>query len=223
MTVDKAEQLVAHHLAYSFLSKAFYEAPDAEFIDVLAQERLFDEWVLGSDNDASRAGLNLLRSFCEQWDGSQLDALKQDYARLFIGPTALLAPPWESVYRSAEHLIFERQTLEVRQEYQRFGMPIPNLHVEPDDHIGLELRFISYLCSMGISALEQDNAGLLAQVEEEIHFFLRTHLLKWADSCLTRVIEQAHTDFYRGVAYLAQGCLAQSAATFGRQPQEAAR
>lgn len=222
MTVNKAEQLVAHHLAYSFLGKAFYEAPDAEFIDVLAQERLFDEWLLGSENDAARTGLDLLRSFCEQWDGTQLEALKQDYARLFIGPAALLAPPWESVYRSTDHLIFERQTLEVRHEFQRFGMPIPNLHVEPDDHLGLELRFIAYLCSMGISALEQDKAELLSQVEAEIQFFLQAHLLKWADLCLSRVIEHARTDYYRGVAYLAQGCLAQTAAAFGRQPQEAA-
>lgn len=221
MTVSKAEQLVAHQLAYSFLSKAYYELPEAEFINLLAEQRLFDEWLLGSDDESTKVGLELLKSFCEQWDDTQLVALNTDYTRLFIGPGAMFAPPWESVYRSAEHLIFDKQTLQVRQRYQAYGMPIPKLHVEPEDHFGLELRFVAYLCNLGINALEQNRGDQLLQIEAEVQSFLRDHVLQWSEALLSRVIEKAQTDYYRGIAYLTRGCLAQTSRAFGKQPLEA--
>lgn len=214
------EQLIAHQLAYSFLSKALYETPEAEFIDVLAEQALFHDWPLDSGTETTQRGLALLQAFCDQWDPAQLAALKQDYARLFIGPSALLAPPWESVYRSVERLIFEQQTLEVRQEYQRFGMPIPRLHVEPEDHIGLELRFIAYMCNAALNALDQDEVAQLRRIEGEIQSFLKQHTLQWADAFLDNVLQHAETDYYRGIAWLTRGALAETARLFEALPQE---
>jgi TorA maturation chaperone TorD len=215
-----AEQLIAHQLAYSFLSKATYEAPEAAFIRVLAEQALFSDWPMNAEEPTTQTGLNLLRAFCDGWDDTQLAALKHDYARLFVGPDALLAPPWESVYRSVERLIFEKQTLEVRQEYQRFGMPIPKLHIEPEDHFGLELRFIAYLCSAGLNALEHNEDEQLQLIEGEIQAFLNDHILQWADAFLDNMQQHAETDYYRGIAHLTRGTLAQTARVFSAQPQE---
>jgi len=207
------ETLLANHLAYSFLSKAFYEAPDAAFIGLLASESLFNDWMLDGGEDG-QTGLRLLRAVCDGWDDSQIAALKRDYERLFVGPDHLLAAPWESVYVSRDHLMFDTQTLDVRAVYQQFGMPIPNLHTEPDDHIGLELRFVAYLCSAGLNALEQGQSHLLRRFENTIHHFLVEHLLVWSDQFLANVIEHAQTDFYRGAAYLTRGCLRETARVF---------
>lgn len=214
------ETLVAHSLAYSFLSKAFYDAPDAEFIRMLADERLFDDWPLVNDDDSTRIGLELLQGFCAGWHDGQLASLKEDYAALFIGPDALLAPPWESVYRSVDHLIFEKQTLEVRAEYQQFGMEIPKLNVEPDDHLGLELRFIAHLANVGLNALSENQLNVLALVQDEIGVFYAEHLSQWSDECLSRIVQHAQTDYYRGVAFLTRGSLAHTATVFSKVAQE---
>lgn len=208
------EQLFAHQLAYSFLSKTLYEAPTSEFICLLAEQELLQDWPLEDDGDATRSGLALLQGYCDQWDESQLAALNEDYARLFGGAAALLAHPWESVYRSQDHLVFEEQTLQVRQSFQRYGMPIPKLHIEPDDHIGLELRFIAYLCSAGLNSLGQNQVEQFHQAQQGIQQFLREHLLQWANEFLDKVSEHARTGYYRGLASLTRGSLIYSARVF---------
>ena len=204
---DWVETLIAQQLAYSFLSKVFYEEPSKELIDTLAAEALFDAWPLETDQVEVETGLGLLRQFCAAWREDELDALQQDYFKLFIGPGHLLAAPWESVYRSPDHLLFDAQTIQVRRAYQRFGMPIPHLYAEPDDHLGLELRFVAYLCALGLEAIDKHQPNVLDAVLAEIRRFQSQHLLQWVPECLRLVIENASSDYYRGCAHLALGCL----------------
>jgi TorA maturation chaperone TorD len=213
-TLPCADQFLAHHLAYNFLGKVFYEQPTAEFLNLLASEGMFDDWLLDGEHPDIQAGLALLRSFAAQWDEAQLPALNHDYMRLFIGPDKLLAPPWESVYTSPEGLIFDKSTLEVRHEYQRFGMPISKLHNEPEDHLGLELRFISHLTALGLDALGQNQVEATALIVGALDTFLHDHLLCWADQCLDKIIAHANTAYYRGIALLTRGCLAQTKIAF---------
>ena len=219
-TFPCADQFLAHHLAYGFLGKAFYEPPTADFVNVLASERLFDEWMLNGDHPDIQAGLSLLQAFAAQWDEAQLPALTGDFMRLFVGPDALLAPPWESVYRSPDGLIFDKSTLEVRRAYQRFGMPIPKLHHEPEDHIGLELRFVSHLMALGLDAVGRNQVETTGLIVAALDSFLNDHLLRWADQCLDKVITHAGTAYYRGVALLTRGCLAQTSFAITTVPAE---
>ncbi|MBK8021224.1 MAG: molecular chaperone TorD family protein [Chloroflexi bacterium] len=212
---DQIETLIAHDLAYTFLSKAFYEAPEKSFIDLLSAESLFDSWPLDSDLPEVDTGLTLLRNFCSSWDGSNFEALQHDHRRLFIGPGNMLAPPWESVYLSPDHVLFDVQTVEVRRVFQRFGMPIPHLYHEPEDHLGLELRFIAYLCASALASTDKQPEPSPATVNvmvAEVRHFLDAHLLKWAPQCLKLVIDRATTDYYRGCAHLTLGCLAHTSA-----------
>ena len=205
---DPVELLIAHELTYSFLSRVFYEPPSQELIDTLAADNLFDAFPLETDQSEAEIGLTLLRDFCTSWNADDLEALQQDYRRLFVGPDHLLAAPWESVYRSPDHLLFGPQTLEVRHEFQRFGMPIPKLGSEPEDHIGLEFRFIAHLCELGLTAIDRERPDVLNAATTEIRSFLSNHLLQWASQCLNLVIEYSQSDYYRGCAHLALGCLA---------------
>ena len=214
-----AETLIAHQLAYTFLGKVFYEPPTLELIQALVTQDLFADWPLGSPNDEVDGALNQLREFSTQWDTTQFEDLRRDYARLFVGPNRLLAPPWESVYRSSEHLIFERQTLEVRQMYQRYGMVPPQTNVEPDDHFGLELRFVAYLNGLALYAFKQDDSMLGIEAVETVGRFLNEHLLQWAPEFLDLVMTFASTSYYRSVAELTLGCLYHAQSVFSiRQP-----
>ena len=210
------ETLIAHELAYSFLSKVFYEPPSTTLIDTLATEALFDAWPLETDQSEAQIGLRLLQQFCASWQHeADLEALQQDYLRLFVGPGRLLAAPWESVYRSPDHLLFAEQTIQVRQAYQRFGMPIPHLHSEPEDHLGLELRFVAFLCALGLKAIDENQSAIVDAVLTEVRRFQSDHLLQWAPECLHRVIEKASSDYYRGCAHLTLGCLIHSNEVLG--------
>lgn len=211
--------LTAFQLAYAFLSKVFYNEPQADFIDTLVDGDLFSDWPLGGGEQATAFGLTLLQGFRDAWSHDALPDLRWDYTRLFVGPGPILAPPWESVYRSRERLLFEPTTLDVRRAYARFGLQAPRLNQEPDDHLGLELAFMLHLCGLGVQAAQaQDNVALDTALAAQ-RDFLSQHLLQWAPECLTRVTEHAHSDYYRGVAHLALGTLARAAVLLGAEPR----
>lgn len=113
-----------------------------------------------------------------------------EYNRLFVGPGALVAPPYESVYLSAEKALMQAETLAVRQFYQSYGKELdPNRH-EPEDHLAFELEFYAYLHTIepparGVAAMER---------------FWEEHLRRWVPALCKRVIEGTRSPFYRSLA-----------------------
>lgn len=208
---NRLELLIGQRLAYGFLSRVFHEAPAAELMQTLAADDLFATWPLELTAADGENGLATLQRYFQNWHADDLAALKADYQRLFIGPGHLLAAPWESVYRSPDHLIFGLQTVQVRQAYHRFGLPMPWQHVEPDDHLGLELEFVAHLCGLALGSIDAGDSETEALVTAEIGAFLRDHLLRWAGDCLALVKANAQTDYYRGCAELTEACLRHSA------------
>ena len=220
-SAEWAPTLLAHIVAYGFLNKVFYHPPAEVFINTLATEDLFSDWPLPA-NEQTQTGLKIIQSFIDTWSAKELDGVRRDYSRLFVGPDRLLAPPWESVYLSREHLLFEKETLAVRKFYNRFNVQAPNLNTEPDDHIALELAFMAHLCTLGLVALEQnDTAGLETSLQAQ-RDFMAQHLLRWGPQFCQRVITRAETDYFRGVGHLALGCLETTAADLGATTPETA-
>ena len=152
---------------------------------------------------------------------SAIESLKSDYARLFVGPHKLLAPPWESVYRSEEHLLFEEETLQVRALYRQYGMALPAGCHQPDDHFGLEMYFVAHLCGLAIEALERKQWLMLNELRDALRSFLQDHVMQWADQFLADVGAGATTQYYQGLAQLAAGCLAHTTVTW-QVPDETA-
>ncbi len=133
--------------------------------------------------------------------------MKRDQLHLFIGTDVVLAPVWESVYFSEEHLVFQEQTLQVRQWYSRFGLQAERINREPDDHIGLELSFVAHLAKRALDAIDQKDEQDLEKLLQAQRDFLTEHLLCWAPAWAKLVKEHAETDFYRGLAYFTHGAL----------------
>lgn len=210
-TIDWTETLTAEALAFSFMNAVFYEKPSAAFIDPLLREDLFAQWPIAAEDDFTQQGLALLQGFGRVWQPGVLDDLKKDYQQLFIGPHSLPAPPWESVYLSVEHLVFESQTTAVRQFYARYGLEVEKLYKEPDDHFGLEMAFLAHLSALGLEALHRGDDEGLRLILDDQRAFLADHLLLWAPDFLQRVIAHARTDYFRGAAYLALGTLGEAA------------
>lgn len=204
---DLPTQLVAHSLAYAFLSRVIYEEPSEDLLDALTTEGLPEAWSVHPDDPVIVDGLALLHEALGKWGSTDVAALRRDHRRLFVGPGKVLAPPWESVYLSTDHLVFDKQTVAVREFYARFGLQAPNLRQEPDDHLGLELAFMLHLGASAISAIERADEAALASLLGAQRAFLRAHLLRWAPACFARINAHADTTYFRGVARLGEGTL----------------
>jgi len=61
------------------------------------------------------------------------------FNRLFVGPSALEAPPFASIYLDTEPLVMGKTTIQVRKMYASIGLESPWKNQLPDDHISLEL------------------------------------------------------------------------------------
>ncbi len=212
---DLATQLVAHSLACAFLSRLTYEEPSAELLGDLTAEGLPDAWSVRPQDPGIVDGLALLHEALSTWGPTEVAGLRRDYRRLFVGPGKVLAPPWESVYLSADHLVFDKQTSAVRGLYAQFGLRAPNLRREPDDHLGLELAFMVHLGTSAIAALERADEGALSSLLGAQRAFLGEHLVRWAPACFARIEEHADTAYFRGVARLGEGTLRGMASDLG--------
>jgi TorA maturation chaperone TorD len=104
-------------------------------------------------------------------------------------------------------LLFQRETFGVRAWYSRFGLMVPNLQSEPDDHIGLELSFVAHLAGLALQAIQAQEQERFQETLEAQRRFLAEHLLTWGPGWCSRVVETSDNEFYRGLALLVRGAL----------------
>ena len=208
------ESLVRLEIACRFLATVFHERPTATFIDALVEEGLAEEWPIGFAAAETRTGVRLMRSFCAAWNEDMLPELEDDFNRLFVGPGHPLAPPWESYYLSHDHLLFQEQTLAVRQAYRYFDLEAPQGSREPDDSLSLELFFMAELCGRCVNTFDAGPHEARGEILEALRQFAQSHILLWAPQCLQLVIEGAKLDYYRAAAFLTLGCLLEADTVF---------
>lgn len=197
--------------AFTTLSSLLVAAPSAEVLDRVRDVELLREWPLPGHPDCRRGTALLAESATAREDES---VVRRDYSRLFRGPERMKAPPYESVHRSRDRLVFEQETMQVRAAYAEFGLAAPRLGAEPDDHIGLELSFLATLAVRGMDALEAGDDLELARVLRGLVTFLDEHLLAWGPRCLAQAADGSRTFFYQGVAALGLGTLELARETF---------
>ncbi|MFZ5857936.1 MAG: TorD/DmsD family molecular chaperone [Chloroflexota bacterium] len=222
------ETLLGEALLLGVLSKIMQSQPEKEWIENLIKEDLFSELPLEVKNKDLEIGLALLHSWSNQYkDGFGdhiLVGLRADHTNLFVGVGKPVAPPWESVYFNEDRMIFQEQTLQVREWYRKFGLEPENLRKEPDDHIALELSFLAHLASLGLMAIEnKDDAGLEKSLQAQRQF-LHDHTLRWMKFWAGSVEKHAKTDLYRGTAILTRGTLMALVEVLGvEMPEEIAQ
>ncbi len=132
--------------------------------------------------------------------------LRIDHAALFVGPFALRAPPYGSIYLEGGHTLIGDTTLAAAARYAMAGLTV-TLH-EPADHIAVELEFMHYLAALGAKALERGDRDEAARLAGEARGFLTEHVGAWAPRFCEAVKQGAETRFYRTLADCLQAFLA---------------
>ena len=75
-----------------------------------------------------------VNQFQENWE-----KIEFEFNRLFVGPKAVLAPPYASVYLDSEALVMRSSTIKIRNFYEVLGLSCPVEVGMPDDHVSYEL------------------------------------------------------------------------------------
>ncbi|MGF6268659.1 TorA maturation chaperone TorD [Lelliottia nimipressuralis] len=176
-------------LSARVLGALFYFSPDSEqaapLVSALTTSEWHLDWPLAQDD---------LRPIAETLRTTTDEPLTDAWQRLFIGPWALPAPPWGSVWLDRESVLFGDSTLALRQWMRENAIAFEVQQNEPEDHFGTLLMLAAWLAENGRDA-ERDQ-------------LLAWHLLPWSQRFLTVFIEEAGHPFYVGLAQLARQTLA---------------
>ena len=188
---EAVELLLANRLyLYSLLHKTFGRDPDSELLTLLCADTTGTAFALLSEkagNPLDRIGPFLQKVGEKKDDPVFLDELKAEYTRLFVGPDKLVAPPWESVYRGEDAMLFQEVTLKVRETYKRFGLQPEGYPHVADDSLALELAFMAKLAERALEDLHNADEVGLSRLLESSEEFLTQHLLAWIPKFLERM------------------------------------
>ncbi|WP_350257709.1 molecular chaperone TorD family protein [Scrofimicrobium sp. R131] len=197
-----ADELDDYAAALATLGRFHRQAPDENTLSAFGE--LLEEWPVPV-GEASSAGLAHLRtSFAEAESAYQI---RGDLNRLYGVSAVARVAPYESVHRDRDGLVFDQQTLLVREAYRQLSLQVPRLNREPDDHIGVEVDFLAQCLLRALDALDagQDQQALTyLNLARE---FLAEHLNQWGPDMLAEATEAAETEFMRGVCQLTIGTL----------------
>lgn len=105
--------------------------------------------------------------------------LADEYMRLFVGPHAPLAPPWESVYREPGRCLYNATTLAVEKSYGDLPFTCGDVPDGPHDHVAFECSFISACFQQALDALNTGGGGEAARCCQVADRFVHDHLARW--------------------------------------------
>src|SRR3546814_1524283 len=143
---EAKDYLCILHYIYDLLRRLFIEEPTPELLSLVQKggKVVRTDFPCGLEH-AVQGSLVLIigalsgRSLSACY--SDYEDIHWDFTRLFIGPQAPVAPPWESCYVGAG-LLFQECTRSVEEYYRAPGFRLKRCEFEAADNVGFELAFI---------------------------------------------------------------------------------
>lgn len=179
--------------AYKYLAACFH-VPNGELTTMLKGL----EHQLGVLGFGALSYATLMRNEFESL--KDLEELKIDFARLFVGPYSLLAPPYGSIYLERERKLMGNSTQYLLETYRESGVDLSANFRDAPDHIAAELEFMYFLVFKEVEALKNSDIETTINFLEKQRAFLRQHLGIWVFEFADSIEEKAATDFYKNLA-----------------------
>lgn len=188
-----ADELAARRYGYVLLQRLMGDRLTEEVLSAIDTQVAKESFaILGVDDTVAERFFGALESA-----SAKLDDVYSEYMRVFVGPGALPAPPWESVYADKlQRLLMTETTLAVRKFYKKEGFESASYPHVPDDHVAIELDFMANMASCALDAFlaqEDETCKLALSASED---FLDEHLCAWVGDFAKEVEEKAEAPFY---------------------------
>lgn len=135
--------------------------------------------------DALDDAITALPDPIDQWT---VDSLAADYADIYLVSTYEAAPV-ESYWRDEENLVCQDSMFDVRSWQTLYGMQAENWRRRSDDHLVLQLLFLSHLAEFHTETALRDAAR-----------FLDRHLLLWIGDFAARIEQRAREPWFKALA-----------------------
>ena len=97
---------------------------------------------------------------------------------------------------------------DVLKIYRSMGVDKAGEFAEPEDHIALELQFMTHLCDKTSAALKDGNLLEAKECLRVQRDFLSEHLDKWVPKLAADILKSARGEFYKAVAKITKGYVA---------------
>lgn len=125
-----------------------------------------------------------------------LDELAVDFANIYL-VHAYRAPPTESPWLDQDKLERQQPMFDLAEWYRRHGLAAADRQVRSDDHLVLQLQFLSHL----FAHTHHGNAAA------EAARFMDAHILRWFGRFSEIVAARCMTPYYAGLVTLTEGYL----------------
>jgi TorA maturation chaperone TorD len=188
---------------YWFLGDFYIKKPDTAFInDIKSQISKIGQ---GSDGDLDES-LAIVEEILEDTNIEEVsNRLLIEFTRLFRGIKKGygIPPPYESIYRG-ERRVIGQVTLDVMKIYRDVGFDFSGNYSGPQDYLGVELKFMAFLCQNEMDAWKNNNDDKAKKYIELEKTFLNMHLLQIISKFSRNVINKTREKFYIGVVKLTE-------------------
>lgn len=196
---------------FKLLAACFYEPDKDLFLSERLCENLTALLAACHYQKAAAAAAGLRGALAE----SNPDELGIEHARLFVGPFALIAPPYGSVYLEQSGQLMGDSTMAVQRLYQEAGLALEVMEVP--DHIALELEFLHFLSLRAAAAAAENNPELSAEFAGRQSEFMKRWLCPWVFAFCNNLRNGTESGFYRTLA----NCLESFITEAGQVPETA--
>lgn len=193
---------------YDLLTQLWSQEPNRRLLSHLRQYLDEDVMPLADEEPLLMRGIRQMAESLIMTDqkDTEAEAMHWDYTRMFVGPFELPAPPWASAYKDDGRMLFQDETIQVRRAYAKYGYQVQHIGQVAEDHIGLELEFMSHLIKESSDQMNDDLTRTKEILRDQV-IFLEQHLHSWISLFAKDVREAARTTFYKGCADLLEGWL----------------
>jgi TorA maturation chaperone TorD len=202
LSSDQINMLKGYNMLLYFAGSMIMNEP--------VDECVFDFWTKGtlkrlpvsSTNPRFVRAASMLRDSCKNELTCRI-RLADDFYRLFAVTGLPLAPPRASIYLAREDNI-HINGLDIREFYNSYGWHLKPRGEKPDDHLGIELLFLTKLID---KYLQLDDEPCRFEMKKELQSYIDQHLLSWIPGWNEDIQEYAHTCCYKGIGTLIHACI----------------
>ena len=199
---DEHNILKAYNMLLYFAGTMVMFDPSIECIHDFWKQGILKHFPVSSRNPRFVKASSQLRESVDD-SKSSFEMMKFDYFALFSDRSENFASPTESAFTKKSILLYDKKFPSVTEYYDSYGWKSKFKNHIPDDHIGVELLFLTIMIE---KYLELDDEACNKEMRNEIKRFIDQHIFSWVPEWNNLIQSHAKTLSYKGIGTLIQAC-----------------